>query len=92
MSLFSQYFHCLFQRNYQRISNILELHIDTDPEAFRAVLLYLHTNILVLPAPTHPDLLKEIALLSHYFSLTSLTDLCQQALIPKVTPSNAKSL
>jgi hypothetical protein len=52
------------------------MSIDCEPEVFKMVLMFLHTNILVLPSPLTPTMLRKIALLAHYFCLEPLVSIC----------------
>jgi len=67
LSFFSPYFFCLFSGCYKNAS-IVDVQVDCDWEVFRIVLMYLHTNTLVVPSPVTYNLLKKIAHLGQYLS------------------------
>lgn len=92
MSIFSQFFSHLFDRDYQQKRELFIELEECEVEVFGIVVAYLHTGILVVPAQSCYLLFKSIALLANYFSLARLVDICEQELSQMVTSGNYKDI
>ena len=91
MKFFSLYFDSFFSGTYKQ-NGTSHLRVPCQPEVFRIMLAYLHSNILVIPRQHDYHLFKDIAQLAEYFSLTHLFCICQKELSRRVAPSNYKDL
>ncbi|MCB0369689.1 MAG: BTB/POZ domain-containing protein [Bdellovibrionales bacterium] len=61
LTIFSHYFSYLFNDKYSQGKEIFINIPGCDPEIFRIVLAYMHTNTLVVPSQCDYSLFKAIA-------------------------------